>query len=132
MSKIRFFFSDFAFIFLWPAMAERGGHATTEQAMRAALILENFAQEKDHLAHSIIESIKVKGLPMGFLPIRLGEVVPAREEFAEGIVGPTIVTKEIYREWKKKLLQRLFSAHPKEYWPFLDFGEQDPILAQGI
>lgn len=131
MSKIRFI-SDFDFIFPWPAMAERSGHATTERAMKAALLLDQFAKEKDPIASSIIEMIKLRGLPMGFIPTRIGELVPAREEFGEGVVGPTIVTKEIYREWKKRLLQRLFAAHPKEYWPFLDFGEQDPMLAEGI
>lgn len=109
---------------------ERDGAALTEKAMKAELLLDRIG--KDHVAHSIIEMIKLRGLPMGFVPLRLGEIVPAREEFGEGMVGPTVVTKEIYREWKKKLLQRLWTGHPQEYWPFLDFATEDPMMSAGM
>ena len=121
--------AHFLFVGLMAASAARGNASVTANAMQALLDLEEIG--RDPIATSIIESIKLRGFPMGFVPTRLGELVPAREEFGEGMVGPTRVTKEIYAEWKQKLLQRLFAGHPKEYWQFVDFGKRDPWIGEG-
>jgi hypothetical protein len=78
--------AHFLFVGLMAASAAYGNPSVTQNAMQALLDLE--AIGRDQIATSIIESIKLRGFPMGFVPTRLGELVPAREEFGEGVVVP--------------------------------------------